>query len=82
MSSEESDPLLVEVLRYFLDHPQAVDSMYGISRWRERQPAVRVDDALKRLVARGFLEEGPSRCYRLVEGRREEAANIVESHRP
>jgi hypothetical protein len=62
------------VLRYFVQNPQAADSVEGIVRWRllEQVAASTVDethDALRRLVDQGLLTEesapGMQTLYRL-----------------
>jgi len=56
-----SPEVIREVMRYFIAHPHAVDSLEGIARWRLRR--MRVDDtvaetgiALEWLVARHAVQ--------------------------
>jgi hypothetical protein len=51
-----------EILNYFLRHPQAADDLEGLARWRLMREKVRrtieqTDEAIRWLVAKGFLEE-------------------------
>jgi len=51
-----------EVLDYFLCHPQAVDTLEGVARWRLMEERVHervkaVNQALRWLVVEGFLTE-------------------------
>lgn len=54
-----------DILRYFLRHPEAADSLYGVARWRLLEEAVQrsvetTERALRWLVDHGFLLERPS----------------------
>jgi len=74
--------VIKEIMRYFEEHPHALDSLEGVSRWRLLQQ--RVDDtvvetaaALEWLVGRGFVERvdvsfGPP-LFRIAEAN---AANV------
>jgi hypothetical protein len=75
-----------EVLSFFVRHPQAVDTLEGIARWRLLDELARrtVDEtawAVKSLVAQGFLVESlPSASppvYRLNETKIVEAKKFV-----
>ncbi|MEA2236336.1 MAG: hypothetical protein QOC81_1060 [Thermoanaerobaculia bacterium] len=62
--------VIKEIMRYFVEHPHALDSLEGVARWRLLQR--RIDDtvsetesALEWLVANGYLQRvdvtfGPS----------------------
>jgi hypothetical protein len=80
-SAREQRGLEVEVLRYFVEHPEAVDNLEGISGWRllgsrlrsQVETAQRVLDVL---VAQEFLQRietqsGP--LYRMNQQKLEEA---------
>ena len=65
MSQGDSDiePELAKViLRYYLAHPDAVDTLEGLARWRLLEDRVhhtvtQVEKALDWLIARGFLQK-------------------------
>ncbi len=74
------------VLTYFLRHPQAADSVEGVTRWRLLESRVdrgidETDRALDWLVARGFLVKrsahGSQWIYSLNVERADEAAAFV-----
>jgi hypothetical protein len=74
--------LVDDILRYFLQHPQAADSAEGIVRWRLLDATVRRQHeqarlALAFLVDRGFLRARPSDqtapLYELITERRSDA---------
>lgn len=53
--------VIKEIMRYFVEHPHALDSLEGVARWRLLQR--RIDDAvaeteaaLEWLVGHGFVE--------------------------
>ena len=52
-----------EILRYFVDHPSAADSLEGIAKWRLSYASsgnlARTARALTRLVGLLFIEEIP-----------------------
>ncbi len=57
-----------EILRYFIEHPQASDDLEGIARWRlmQRTVARRVDEvsrALELLVSLRLLRRDRSPAY-------------------
>jgi hypothetical protein len=76
-----------EIMSYFLDHPEATDSLEGIARWRLmlRQIDRTVEEtavALRVLIKDELIEEvssqsGPS-LYRLNPGKRTEAELIFK----
>ena len=52
----------MQILRYFVRHPEALDDLEGIARWRLLEEAIRskvveTDRALQWLVERGFLRQ-------------------------
>jgi len=74
--------VIKEIMRYFVEHPRALDSLEGVARWRLLQR--RIDDtvaetegALEWLVAHGFVQRvevsfGPA-LFRIAE---ENAADV------
>ncbi len=76
-----------EIMSYFLEHPEAIDSLEGIARWRLmlRQIDRTVEEtavALRVLISDDLIEEiqsesGPS-LYRLNPGTRKEAQLIFK----
>jgi len=60
---DQSPPVgATDILRYFLRHPEAADSIYGIARWRLLEEAVHrsvesTATALRWLVDQQFLLE-------------------------
>ena len=86
MKAPDEPELASQVLRYFVRHPKALDSLEGIARWRLLDEAVEhtvraTNEALDWLVARGVLQQtgGPGRLpvYGLAPGKKEEAARIL-----
>ena len=79
-----------EVVRYFIEHPSAVDSLEGIAQWRLMRQRVRtVTDetaaALSVLVDRGLIDRipvtgGPA-LFRLNPEKRDAARQLLESQR-
>jgi hypothetical protein len=67
------EQLAAAILRYLLEHPQAMDTLRGITDWWLMRQQVRVEmhevaHALRRLSQLGVLEEvgdGDDRRYRL-----------------
>jgi hypothetical protein len=81
-----NEELVKDVLRYFLRHPRAADTLEGVSRWRLLEVKVdrRIEEtqgALAWLVARGFLKEhttvASGRIFRLTEEKRTEAERFL-----
>lgn len=80
-SAGEQRGLEVEVLRYFLEHPEAVDNLEGICGWRLLGSRLRLQvestqRVLDVLVAQGFLQRietqsGP--LFRINQQKREAA---------
>lgn len=77
MDSEQipEDERVAEILRYFVEHPNAVDSLEGIANWRlghmSSRNRMRTSEALTKLVALGLIEEisilGSGPVFRLNE---------------
>jgi hypothetical protein len=76
-----------EIMRYFLRHPVAADSLEGIARWRLMlqkidQTVEETAEALHALVDADLMEEvqGPSGepVYRLNASKREEAERLLK----
>lgn len=76
------------VLRYFVRHPEAADTLTGVARWRlledrVAQQVVDVHEALVWLVAQGLVVErlitGLDPVYRLNRGRAGEAERLVRA---
>ena len=81
-------PVTREILRYFLSHPEAADSLTEIVRWRLTQEAIRrtVEDtqmALNWLLAEGYVHEevraGTESIFRLNPAQREEAEAFLQA---
>ena len=75
-----------QVLSYFVRHPQAVDSLEGVARWRllDEVIHVRIDEtraALAWLVARGILRQtdtpGQQPVFSIDRGRIGEAERLL-----
>jgi hypothetical protein len=84
-------PVTREILRYFLSHPEAADSLTEIVRWRLTQETIRrtAEDALMALnwlLAAGYVEEeiraGTERMYRLNAAHRKEAESFLRHGAP
>ena len=61
-SQNPDEEVAREILRYFLRHPDAADSLAGIARWRLMQESVRhsvekTGEALRWLIGEGFMRE-------------------------
>jgi hypothetical protein len=61
-ATEVEPEMAKEVLRYFVRHPQAADSLEGVARWRLLEESVQryvegTHQALNWLVAQGFLRK-------------------------
>jgi hypothetical protein len=86
------DPVAVkEVLRYFVRHPQAVDDLEGIARWRLAEEVIRhkVEEthrALTWLVERDFLHltrtVGPTPVFSLNPDKVTDANALLASNEP
>jgi hypothetical protein len=79
-----------EILRYFLRHPEAVDNLAGIARWRLMQETVRTSvekttEALAWLIGEGFMREetrmGTGQLFRLNPERRNAAERYLRQGR-
>ena len=79
------------VLRYFVRHPQAVDDLEGIARWRLAEEAIRnkVEEthrALTWLVERDYLHltrtAGPTPVFSLNPDKVGEAQALLASDKP
>jgi hypothetical protein len=77
-----------EILKHYLDHPRAADTLEGIAEWRLLEEIVRrrvaeIDKALRWLVAEGYLERHASAAappvYRLNQHRRADAERLVKT---
>ena len=91
MASAANKPNLAvakEILSYFLRNPNASDNLLGIARWRLMNESVRhsveqTDEALKWLIAAGFIEEehrlASGRLFHLNEARSAAAAEFLRS---
>jgi len=87
MAFADSSAVVRDVMRYFLQHPAAADTLEGIARWR--LAAIQVQDvvdetnvALKDLVDRGILGEirvsGAPTLFRLNPSRTADARELLE----
>lgn len=79
--------MAIEILRYFLRNPQAVDSLEGVARWRVMDERIYrgvtdADEALRWLVSEGFLVRKSAHhsgdVFALNLGKRTEAAAFLE----
>lgn len=74
-----------DILRYFLRHPKAADSLEGVARFRlldetVHQGVAETEKGLNRLVAQGFLDvssRGSRIVYCLNPNKRAEAAGSL-----
>ncbi len=80
-----------EILQYFLRHPDAADTLEGITRWRLTEERIyrysdETEDALKWLVSLGLLVEHHSpatgHLYSFNREKLAEAENFVHEGRP
>ena len=76
-----------QILGFFLQNPDVVDSFGGIARWRLLEDEVNrslanTEAALNWLIQNGFLIEekiaGSQSVYRLNAGKRDEAEGLLE----
>ena len=74
-------------MRYFVQHPEAADSLEGIARWRlieqrTRDLVAETSDAVEQLVDEGLLERvtlpGGQTLYRLRPDQADVARRLVE----
>jgi uncharacterized membrane protein len=84
MASENA--AVADVIRYFVEHPEAADSLEGIARWRilERKLHETVHEtavAVDWLVGRGVLQQidtpGGRQLYRLPSDRLGDAERLL-----
>jgi Fe2+ or Zn2+ uptake regulation protein len=81
--------LAEEILRYFLEHPNAADSLEGIAKWRLSWAVsgglARTARALQQLVEMGFLEEiqimGSSPVFQLNQANHASATSFLEARK-
>lgn len=87
MTQVEVSGVIRDVMRYFVQHPHAADSLEGIARWRLMEQRARdlvaeTGTALAALVAQGILEEVPlaggRTLYRLNPRKLEAAKQLAE----
>jgi len=80
-------PIAKEILRYFLRHPEAADSLTELSRWRLMEETVRrsVENtlaALDWLIAEGYVRQetriGTESLYLFNSARRADAESFLE----
>lgn len=86
MKPPNEPELVSHVLSYFIRHPQAVDSLEGIARWRLLDEAVHhtvsaTHEALNWLIARGVLQQvdrrGLQPVFSLVPAKKAEAERLM-----
>jgi hypothetical protein len=81
--------LAEEILRYFLEHPNAADSLEGIAKWRLNwavsRGLTRTARALGKLVEMAFIEEiqimGSSPVFQLNQANLADARNFLEARK-
>jgi hypothetical protein len=87
MSPAEHSGVVRDVMRYFVQHPHAADSLEGIARWRLIEQRTRdlveeTSGAVEQLVEEGLLERvtvpGGKTLYRLNPDRQDAARRLVE----
>ena len=64
-TGKSKEDVAKEILRYFVRHPDAADSLLGIARWRLFQEEVHrsvgiTEEALQWLVEEGYLRKIPA----------------------
>ena len=88
MDITEVHGVVRDVMRYFLEHPTAADTLEGIARWRLLQLRARdvvseTDAALSLLVEQDILQEirtaGVPPLYRLNPGKTDDARRLIEA---
>jgi hypothetical protein len=86
MPQQIVQPVVRDVMRYFVDHPHAADSLEGIARWRllERRLRETVQEtagALEWLVAHDYVRQihvaGGQPLYRLNDDKAIDAARLA-----
>ncbi len=87
MVFSEVSGVVRDVMRYFVEHPTAIDSLEGIARWRLLEQRVRnvvaeTDAALSLLVEHEILDEirvaGAPTLFRLNPERSDAAQRLLE----
>jgi Fe2+ or Zn2+ uptake regulation protein len=87
MTQLELSGVVRDVMRYFVQHPHAADSLEGIARWRlfeqrARDVVAETGTALQQLVEEGFLEKvsvaGGQTLYRLDPEKRDAARRLAQ----
>ena len=81
--------LAEEILRYFLEHPNAADGLEGIAKWRLNWATsgglVRTARALRQLVEMAFIEEiqimGSSPVFQLNQANLAHARDFLEARK-
>ena len=77
-----------QILSYFVRHPNAVDSLEGVARWRLLEEQIdrtvrKTESALEWLLAEGYLVEvrrpGTERLYQLNLKRRSKAIEFLDA---
>ncbi len=84
-SAADQQGLAAEILAYFVEHPEAVDNLKGISGWRLLSARVRstvesTQQVLELLVGQGYLQKietasGP--LYQINPEKRESAQDFL-----
>ena len=78
-----SNPLMQDILRYLIAHPQAKDTLEGIIAWwcpksRIECGKAEVQEVLDQLVSRGWLMERESRPVQTIYGLNKERREEIE----
>jgi len=91
-SDQREEQLAKDILEYFLQNPQAADSLEGVTHWRLLEQSINqtladVKAALDRLVREGFLREtlvpGSKQIYALNPEKLGEAEQFInQGHSP
>ena len=92
MSNRQDEPeAAAAILTYFVEHPEAADTLEGLARWRLVERGThwtneQVAKALEWLVARGYLKEiskpYADRIYSLREENLTEAKRHLQGETP
>jgi hypothetical protein len=89
-SQRPDEEVAREILRYFLRHPEAADSLAGIARWRLMQESVRhsvekTGEALRWLIDEGYMREetrlATGQIFQLNSARRKAAEEFLRQGR-